>query len=124
LQINGGVDAPLFKKIVATVPDKEERRHAQLHAEKWLSQRVGNDKPADRGELFVVPQLCLALDGLVVPLAAENCLGYEGWNPLDYYNPIGEDEFRSDEKTHTYLFDVEGEKNTLSSYEYGSAIIS
>jgi len=103
-------DAVLLGKVIATVRDGKDRREVQLRADKWLRQHPHTTKPAERGEPFVVPQLCLMLDEITLTLEVEHCLGLAGWNPLDYYRPIGKDEFSADENAKLWLVDVEDEK--------------
>jgi len=109
LQVNSP-DAALLGKVAAAVRDGKDRREVQLRADKWLRQHPSNTTPAERGEPFTVPQLCLMLDDITLTLEVEHCLGIGGWNPLDDYRPIGKDEFSADENTKVWLVDVAGEK--------------
>jgi len=106
-------DAALLAQIAKTVPDKKDRRELLTRATKWLRAQPHNAKPADRGEPFVVPQLCLTRDGITLTLEAEHCLGMTGWNPLDYYRAIGKDEFAADEQAQVWVVDVENEKLSI-----------
>jgi len=111
LQVTGTSNAALLETVAQSVPHAKDRREIQLRADKWLRLQPHNAKPAERGVPFIVPQLCFALeDDITLPLQAENCLGPEGWNPLDDYRPILETEFAADEQSHVVTLDIENEK--------------
>jgi len=111
VQVTGTPDAALLETVAKSVSNAKDKREIQLRADKWLRLQPCNAKPAERGVPFIVPQLCFAFDDdITLPLDAENCLGLDGWNPLDDYRPIGEDEFAADVKAHVVTLDIENEK--------------
>jgi len=115
LQVTGTPDAAVLEAVASSVPNAKDKRELRLRADKWLRLQGPNAKPSERGVPFIVPQLCFALeDDITLPLDAENCLGADGWNPLDDYRPIGKDEFRADEKQQIVELDVENEKLRIS----------
>jgi len=111
LHVTGSPDAALLEHVIQSVPDKKDRREVRLRVDKWLRLQPQNAKPSERGVPFIVPQLCFVFDDdSTLLLDAENCLGKDGWNPLDAYRPISTDEFDADEKTHVVTLDIENEK--------------
>jgi len=111
LEVGPGASEELVAKLAKGIADKKDRREFELVAQRAISQRAQNRCAAQRGEPFVVPQLCLELeDGERVLLEKEECLGEEGFNPLESYTPLTKDEFRVDEAAEVYLADIEGER--------------
>jgi len=111
LQVTGTPDAALLASVAKSLSNAKDKREIQLRADKWLRLQPQHAKPSERGVPFIVPQLCFAFDeDITLPLDAENCLGADGWNPLDDYRPMGEDEFSADEKNHVVTLDIENEK--------------
>jgi len=111
LQVHGSPDAALLDTVAKSVSNAKDQREIQLRADKWWQQHPRNATPAERGVPFIVPQLCFALEeDITLPLEAENCLGADGWNPLDDYHPILDAEFSADEQSHVITLDIENEK--------------
>jgi len=111
LEVAGGASEELVAKLARAIPDKKDRREFELVAQQAISQRAENRCAAQRGECFVVPQLCLEFeDGERVLLEKEECLGEAGFDPLASYAPLTADEFRVDAAAEVYLADIEGER--------------
>jgi len=111
LEVTSGASEELIAKLAKGIADKKDRREFELVAQRAISQRVENRCAVQRGEPFVVPQLCLEFeDGELVLLEKEECLGEAGFDPLASYTPLTKDEFRVDEAAEVYLADIEGEK--------------
>jgi len=108
------VQAPntdLLNKIIQTaIADTKDQQEAKLRAEQWQRNQPENFSPAERGEPFVVPQLCLIVDGSVQPLELKPCLYPTGWNPLEHYTPLTKDDFNMDAKGNIHLLDVSHER--------------
>jgi len=62
------VDDALREKIANTISHAKDRREWQLHSHAAMRQRTEHRSPAERGEIFLVPQLCLQLDDEIVLL--------------------------------------------------------
>jgi len=100
--------AGLLNKITDTaVIDKKDKEELALRTKKWLQRQPENLSPAERGEPFTVPQLCLIFDNEAQPLELKPCLYPDGWNPLDYYQPLP---FSVDKKANVYLLDINNEQ--------------
>jgi len=111
LEVGPGASEELVAKLAKGITDKKDRREFELVAGRAIAQRAENRCAAQRGEPFVVPQLCLEFeDGELVLLEKEECLGEAGFNPLESYTPLTRDEFRIDETAEVYLADIEGER--------------
>jgi len=114
LEVTSGASEELVAKLAKGITDKKDRREFELVAQQAISQRAENRCAVQRGEPFVVPQLCLELeDGERVLLEKEECLGEAGFDPLASYTPLTKEEFRVDEAAEVYLADIEGEKVTI-----------
>jgi len=101
-------NANLLNKITdSAVTDKKDKEEWTLRTKKWLQHQPENLSPAERGEPFSVPQLCLIFDNEAQILELKPCLYPDGWNPLDYYQPL---HFSVDKKANVYLLDINHEQ--------------
>jgi len=91
------------------INDNADKQEMVLRSEQWRRRQSAYLKPAERGDSFTVPKLCLLQGNLALPLEIEPCLNPEGWHPLDYYQPISEAEFSIDEKANVALVNIENE---------------
>jgi len=109
LQVHAPSAALLDKITHSAITDKKDKQEVELRAKQWLRRQPENLSPAERGEPFVVPQLCLILDNDAQPLELKPCLYPDGWNPLDYYSPLGKDDLLIDKQGNVHLLDVNNE---------------
>jgi len=100
----------LLEKIACGIHNPKDRREWALQGDSIIRQRKERLSPAERGEAFIVPQLCLRLGTETVLLEKEECLGKEGFDPLEGYTALTLDEFSLDETSKAYLADIKGEK--------------
>jgi len=100
----------LLKEIAEkAIHDNADKHEMVLRSEQWRRNQSAYLKPAEHGDSFTVPKLCLLQGNLALPLEIEPCLNPEGWHPLDYYQPISEAEFFIDEKANVALVNIENE---------------
>ncbi|MFH0810423.1 MAG: hypothetical protein V2A77_08165 [Pseudomonadota bacterium] len=109
------VTAPVLSRdaedlIVATNPAQEDeiRRTASLH--RVRVRAAGPPSPAQRGEVFRVPQLSFELWGSRELLEHEAVLVAAAWSPVRFSCGFLPGEFDYDEKARTFVFDLEGEQ--------------
>jgi len=110
LQIKAPNSALLEKITQNAITDKKDKQEVEQRAKQWLRRQPENLSPAERGEPFIVPQLCLILDNDAQPLELKPCLYPNGWNPLDYYQPLSKADIHIDEKGNVHLLDVDNEQ--------------
>jgi len=110
VQVQGRVDDALLAKISRGIDNPKDRREWELRGAAIIRQRKERQSPSERGEVFIVPQLCLQLGGDIVLLEKEECLGEDGFDPLESYTPLTRDDFSLDETSQAYLADIKGEK--------------
>jgi type III restriction enzyme len=110
LKVEKGFDTALAEKIAAVVKDKKDREEFLLKAKIHIKNLPENLSPSQRGEGFVVPQLCLNFDGDIEVAEVGSCVDANGWNLLDYSTVIAEEEFSIDEEAKCYVADLFGQK--------------
>jgi len=105
------VDEVLRDKISQSLTHPKDRREWLLHSAVALRQRPEHRSPSERGETFIVPQLCLQLDdGTNVLLEKEEALDADGFDPLASYTPLTEAQFQLDETVQMFTADIERDK--------------
>jgi type III restriction enzyme len=95
---------------VAANPGQEEeiRRSANLHRARVRAAEPPS--PAQRGEVFRIPQLSFDLGDSRELLVHESILVACRWSPVRFSCEFLPGEFDYDEKAHTFVFDLEGEQ--------------
>ena len=66
--------------------------------------------PAERGETFVVPRLCVLIQGELELAERELFLNGKGWNLLDYPAEFNREDLNLDENARTFEIDINGKK--------------
>lgn len=105
--VTGPLSAALQEKLVAAVPGAE-RTTVEHALSSHRDQQVRATSPSVRGEEFVVPRLCVQLQGELELAEKELFLDVNGWNLLDY--PAELPEFKFDEKARVFEFDLDGQR--------------
>jgi hypothetical protein len=109
LEVIGAIPKSLQEKIVRIVPEDrkiEVTRALQRH--RYAQQRPPS--PAERGEKFQVPRLCLWVQGELEPAEKDLFLDAGGWNLLDFPATLTEAEFAVNESARTFEVDVQGKR--------------
>jgi type III restriction enzyme len=109
LEVIGAIPETLQEKIVRIVPEDrkiEVTRALQRH--RYAQQRAPS--PAERGEKFQIPRLCLWVQGELELAEKELFLDAGGWNPLDFPAMLTEAEFAVNESARTFEVDVQGKR--------------
>lgn len=108
LEITGPISAELEQKLVKAAP-----RQDRSDVEKTLAVHRQHQRPlspAEKGETFIIPQLCLWVDGELEPAEQEFFLDVKGWNLLYCPAQLSEIEFAVKEETTSYSVDIQGER--------------
>lgn len=109
VRIENIVSEESAKYIVSLAPKKEQKdiknrldfmRHKAAHLE----------APASKGEPFIVPQLCLFLDGELEVAEPDLFLDFGNWNLLDHKAVLSPDAFNIAERSQSYEFDMYRDK--------------
>ncbi len=110
LKVEQGFNSALAEKLTTSIKDKKDRAEIALKAKIHIKHLPENLSPSQRGEVFVVPQLCLNFDGDIELAEAEICLDANGWSLLDYSTVLTKEEFTVDEEAKQYIADIVGQK--------------
>ena len=106
-RVTGSISPELADKLVKSAPkaDRETvmRTLAVHHAHQHLS-------PAEKREVFKVPQLCLFVDGDLKKATKEWFLDGRGWKLLDFSPELTPTDFSIDREADTYLIDLQGKR--------------
>jgi len=108
-EVKGQVEPAFELKLVQAVPPADREA-----LKKTLSvyRRQQPRTPAQRGEGFAVPQLCLWADGALELAEKDWFLDPGGWNLLDFPPELSPGEFDIQEKAESYLIDINGRRLT------------
>ncbi len=110
LKVKQGFNKILAEKLVASVKDKKDKVEIALKSKIHIKHQLENLAPAQLGEIFVIPQLCLNFGDSIELAEPELCLDKNGWSLLDYQAVLTQDEFAVDEQTKQYVVDIAGQK--------------
>ncbi len=108
VEIAGPISPELEKKLVKAAPPKD-----RPDVEKTLTihrQRQRPLSPAEKGEPFAIPQLCLWVDGELELAEQEFFLDARGWDLLYYPARLSDVEFTIKEETVSYSIDIQGQR--------------
>lgn len=109
LQVIGAIPDTLQEKIVRIVPeDRKIEITRALQRHRYAQQRAPS--PAERGEKFQVPRLCLWVQGELELAEKDLFLDAGGWNLLDFPATLTEAEFAVNESARTFEVDVQGKR--------------
>jgi type III restriction enzyme len=107
MEVTGGVDHALEKKLVDAVPVKDR---VALQRSIAISRQQQARSASQRGEPFFVPQLCLWVDGQLEVVEKEFFLDPGGLKLLNFAPELTADEFSIIEKAENYEIDINGRK--------------
>lgn len=110
LKVNQGYNKILAAKLVASVKDKKDKIEIALKSKIHIKHQLENLAPAQLGELFIIPQLCLNFGDNIELAEPELCLDSNGWSLLDYEAVLTQDEFTVDEEAKQYKVDIAGQR--------------
>jgi len=108
-EVKGEVDPAFELKLVESVAPADREALQKTLA---VMRRQQPHTPAQRGERFVVPQLCLWADGALEVAEKEWFLDPGGWNLLDFPAEMNPGEFNIQEKSESFLIDINGRRLT------------
>lgn len=100
------------ERFINAIKDPEEKKNV---AHK-LSMNIKHDRdilsPSQRGERFILPQLCLYFGDDEWDIAEPESYLYlqDGWNINDYFKPLTKDEFSLSEDGQQYTIDIANQK--------------
>lgn len=108
-KVRGEITTAFAQKLIQSAPKKD-----RAVVEKTLAvQLVQQSKtPSQRGESFVVPQLCMFVDGEWTVALKSEFLDPRDWDLLKYPAELSESEFAIREEAETWLIDVQGKRLT------------
>lgn len=115
MRVWGNIDKSLVDRLSESAVNKEDNQEIAIKGQIYIKRQAENLSPSQCGEVFSVPQLCLNLEDGLELAEKELFLGDEGWNLLDYYEPLTRDHFTFDDRTRQYVVDVLGEKISIKS---------
>ena len=115
MSVTGDIDKNLVDKLSESATNKEDNRNIAIEGYIYIRRQAENLSPSQRGESFSIPQLCLKLKDGPELAEKELFLGDDGWNLLDYYEPLTKDHFAFDDQTKRYVVDLLGEKISVKS---------
>lgn len=108
-EVRGDVSPEFEQKLSEAVPPADR---SALQRTLAVFRRQQPNTPAQRGEAFVVPQLCLWADGQLERVQREWLLEPGGWNLLDFPAELSEGEFCIQELAESFLIDINGRRLT------------
>ena len=108
-EVKGEVDQAFELKLVeAVAPIDRDAMQKTLS----VYRRQKPHTPAQRGERFAVPQLCLWADGALELAEKDWFLDPGGWNLLDFPAEMNSGEFNIQERAESFLIDINGRQLT------------
>jgi len=113
LKVEGEFSESLVTKLAKAAKHKKDKAEISLKGKIHIQHQQANLTPSQRGEVFLLPQLCLQFEDGVELAEIEICLDEQGWNLLDYSTVLDKSSFAVDEQTDQYIFDISGEKITV-----------
>lgn len=97
------------KEVLKIIPKQEQKqflselKNHRIMQEMFLS-------PANRGQKFQVPRLCVNIQGELELAEKEIFLDAANWNILNYPAELSDNEFKIEDKAHVFEIDIEGRK--------------
>jgi type III restriction enzyme len=108
-EVRGEVSPEFEQKLTEAVTSADR---SALQRTLAVFRRQQPNTPAQRGEAFVVPQLCLWADGQLERVQREWFLDPGGWNLLNFPAELSEGEFCIQEQAESFLIDINGRRLT------------
>ena len=115
MRVTGNIDKSLVDRLSGSAANKEDSQKIAIDGQIYITRQAENLSPSQRGEVFSVPQLCLGFEDGPELAEKELFLGDDGWDLLDYYEPLTRDHFTFDDQTKRYVVDLLGEKISIRS---------
>lgn len=112
VEITGEVSEALEHVLVLTAPESERDALKAKIAKHRATPKI-DPSPSQRGEPFVIPRLCVRVQGELELAEKDLILDLAGWNLLDHLPELPE--FRYNDDSNTFEFDIDGSKVV---YEY------
>ena len=107
--IRNTVSEEVKKTLLESVSTKE-RVTTEKKIELYNLQKEKYQSPFDRGIQFVIPGLCVEIDGQIVLIDKDTILEHFYWEILDYKPELTEAEFVLNETNQVFKMDMENEK--------------
>jgi type III restriction enzyme len=99
-----------IQAVAESITNTEDKVEFTLKATVHEQERFANLSPSQRGESFIVPQLCLNFEDGVELAERELFLDENGWNLLEYSPILNSNDFSVNDLTQQYSVDINGEK--------------
>ncbi|MEG6550426.1 DEAD/DEAH box helicase family protein [Desulfocurvibacter africanus] len=109
IKVEGSIDDALVETLIQAVPaaqQKEIRRVIEVHRHTHQKEK----SPSEKSEQFLVPRLCVEIQGELEIAEKETLLIESGWNPNDYSAEFGPSEFSYDDDSRSFSFDIKGNR--------------
>ncbi|HMN00771.1 MAG TPA: DEAD/DEAH box helicase family protein [Anaerolineales bacterium] len=108
-KVTGAISSEFAEKLVNAAPKKDREVVEKTIA---VQQAQQPKTPSQRGEKFIVPQLCMFVDGEWEVASKSWFLDARDWDLLKYPAELSEIEFSIKEEADTWLIDVQGKHLT------------
>lgn len=107
--VTGEITEDVQEALVQAVSKKEKEQVKQvIQTHRYYAKRTLS--PAERGETFTVPRLCLMVQGELELVEKDLILDLNSWNLLEYPSEFSDSEFVIRETATTFEIDLKGEK--------------
>lgn len=107
--VTGEITKDVQEALVQAVSKKEKEQINQvIQTHRYYAERTLS--PAERGETFAVPRLCLMVQGELELVEKDLILDLNSWNLLEYPSEFSDSEFVIRETATTFEIDLKGEK--------------
>ena len=110
IRAKNGIDSNFAKTFISSIKDKKDKAEVELKAKLYLKSYLPNSSPSEQGDAFIIPQLCLNIDGIIEIAEHDLYLDNNGWNLLDYSAVLTQDKFTINEQAKQYALDIAGKK--------------
>lgn len=107
LEVHGEITSTVRERLIAATPP-DARPETEKRIAEYIAGQQARLSPAQRGEIFRVPRLCVNIQGELELFDKELILDATGWNLLDC--PAAMEDFRFNDTSKTFEFDVDGSK--------------
>lgn len=101
------VTPEIQKQLLEAVPEPE-RPAVEQKIREYATRQDANLPPAQRGETFEVPRLCVPFDGELLPFDKQVCLDASSWSLSACSVDLSD--FRFNDSSQTFELDVQGDK--------------
>ena len=110
IRAKNGIDTNFAKTFINSIKDKKDKVEVELKAKLYLKSYLSNSSPSEKGDVFIIPQLCLNIDGIIELAEPDLYLDKNGWNLFDCSAVLTQDEFTINEQAKQYALDIAGKK--------------